>query len=99
MDAAIEAGAEDVEEEEGVITVTTAMGDLHAVADVLRDGGLPVTNVELAQVPNTLVKVEGGDASTLLRLIMHMDDLDDITQVSANFDIDDELMAQIEENL
>jgi len=99
MDAAIEAGAEDVEEEAGVIAVTTAMGDLHAVADTLREGGLPVTTVELSQVPNTLVKVEGGEASTLLKLIMHMDDLDDVTGVSANFDIDDELMAKIEENL
>ena len=99
MDAAIEAGAEDVEEEGGVITVTTGMGDLHAVADGLREAGLPVTSAELAQIPNTLVKVEGGEASTLMKLITHMDDLDDVTQVSANFDIDDELMAQIEENL
>ncbi len=42
MEAAIEAGAEDVEEEDGVISVTTAMADLHAVADALREAGLPV---------------------------------------------------------
>jgi YebC/PmpR family DNA-binding regulatory protein len=99
MEAAIEAGAEDVEEEDGVITVTTAMGDLHAVADALRAADLPVTSAELAQIPNTSVKVEGGDASTLMKLITHMDDLDDVTGVSANFDIDDALLAQIEENL
>ncbi len=99
MDAAIEAGAEDVEEEEGVITVTTEMSDLHRVADALRESDLPVTSADLAQIPNTLVKVEGGDASTLMRLITHMDDLDDVTQVSANFDIDDDLMAEISENL
>ena len=99
MDAAIEAGAEDVEEDDGIITVTTAMGDLHAVAELLREGDLPVTSAELAQIPNTLVQVAGGDASTVMRLVTAMDDLDDVTQVSANFDIDDELMAGIVENL
>ena len=99
MDAAIEAGAEDVEEDDGIITVTTAMGDLHAVAELLREGDLPVTSAELAQIPNTLVQVAGGDASTVMRLVTAMDDLDDVTQVSANFDIDDELMAEIVENL
>jgi len=99
MDAAIEAGAEDVEEDDGIITVTTAMGELHAVAESLREGDLPVTSAELAQIPNTLVQVAGGDASTVMRLVTAMDDLDDVTQVSANFDIDDELMVEIVENL
>ncbi|RKZ16220.1 YebC/PmpR family DNA-binding transcriptional regulator [bacterium] len=99
MDAAIEAGADDVEEEGDIITVTTQMGDLHAVAEALREGGLPVTSAELAQIPNTLVKVEGGDASTLMKLVTAMDDLDDVSGVSANFDIDDDLLAEIEEKL
>lgn len=99
MDAAIEAGAEDVEEEGGIISVTTAMEDLHAVSKALSEADLPVTSTELAQIPNTTVKVEGGEASTLMKLVTHMDDLDDVSQVSANFDIDDDLMAQIEENL
>ena len=99
MDAAIEAGAEDVEEEDGIITVTMQMGDLHAVAEALRQGDLPVISAELAQIPNTLVKVEGGDASTLMKMVTAMDDLDDVSQVSANFDIDDALLAEIEETL
>ncbi len=99
MDAAIEAGAEDVEEDGGIVSVTTAMGDLHAVAEALRGGDLPVTSADLVQVPNTLMKVERSDALTLMKLITGMDDLDDVTQVSANFDIDDDLMAEIEEKL
>lgn len=99
MDAAIDAGAEDVEEEGGMISVTTAMEDLHTVSKSLAEADLPVTSTELAQVPNTLTKVEEKDALTLMKLITHMDDLDDVSQVSANFDIDDELMAQIEESL
>jgi len=58
-----------------------------------------VTSTELAQIPNTLTKVEEKEALTLMKLITHMDDLDDVSQVSANFDIDDELMARIEAEL
>jgi YebC/PmpR family DNA-binding regulatory protein len=99
MEAAIEAGAEDVEEDGGVITVTTAMEDLHMVSKALTEADLPVTSTELAQIPNTTVKVEVGDAGTLMKLITHMDDLDDVSQVFANFDIDEDLMAKIEEKL
>ena len=99
MEAAIEAGAEDVEEEDGVILVTTAMEELHAVSAALSEAGLQVTGTELAQIPSTLIKVEGKDAVTLMKLVTHMDDLDDVSQVSANFDIDDDLMAEIEEQL
>lgn len=99
MDAAIDAGAEDVEEVGEMISVTTAMEDLHTVSKSLGEADLPVISTELAQIPNTLTKVEEKDALTLMKLITHMDDLDDVSQVSANFDIDDELMARIEEEL
>jgi len=99
MEAAIEAGAEDVEEETDLISVTTAMEDLHAVSAALSEAGLPVTSTGLAQIPSMLVKVEGKEAVTLMKLVTHMDDLDDVSQVSANFDIDDALMAEIEEQL
>jgi transcriptional/translational regulatory protein YebC/TACO1 len=99
MDAAIEAGAEDVEEEGGIISVTTAMEDLHKVGVALGDAGLPVTSTELVQLPSTTINVEKSDALTLMRLITGMDDLDDVSQVSANFDIDDEVMAEIEDKL
>ena len=99
MDAAVDAGAEDVEEEGGLISVTTAMEDLHAISKTLSDAELPVTSTELAQIPATLIKVEGKDALTLMKLVTLMDDLDDVSQVSANFDIDDEVMAEIEDQL
>jgi len=99
MEAAIEAGAEDVEEDDGTITVTCAMGDLHAVAGALHDAGLPVGESGLVMVPNTLVKVGRDHALAVMKLVTAMDDLDDVTHVSANFDIDDALMAEIEEHL
>jgi len=99
MDAAIDAGAEDVEEDGGIISVTTAMEDLHAVSSALSEAGLPVTSTELVQMPSTTINVEKSDALTLMKLITNMDDLDDVSQVSANFDIDDEIMAEIEDKI
>ena len=99
MESAIEAGAEDVEQEDEGISVTTAMSDLHAVAEALREAGLPVGEAQLVMVPNTYVKVGAGEALGLLKMISHMDDLDDVTRVSANFDIDEALLAEIGEKL
>ncbi len=57
MDAAIDAGAEDVEEDGDLISVTTAMEDLLSVSEALTRADLPVMSSELAQIPNTLTKV------------------------------------------
>lgn len=107
MEAAIEAGAEDVEQDVApdtddggnVITVTTALEDLHAVNAQLTAAGLPVTSANLMPVPSSTTKVAGDEAVTLMKLINHMDDLDDVARVSANFDIDDETMAAIADQL
>ena len=99
MEAAIEAGAEDVEEEDGIIVVTTAMEDLNTVNTALTEAGLPVQSAELNYIPNMTVKVEKKDAMSLMKLINLMDDLDDVSNVSANFDMDDDLLAEIEEQL
>ena len=99
MEAAIDAGAEDVQEADGSITVTTALEDLHVVSSALTRAGLPVVSAELTQIPNTAVKVEEKDALTLLKLITAMDDLDDVAKVSANYDIPDDLMASLADQL
>ncbi len=99
MEAGIEAGADDVEEAGDMICVTTAMEDLHVVAKAMEEAGMPVVSSELQMIPGTLIKVDEKDGLTLMKLITHMDDLDDVAQVSANFDIDDDVMARIEEKL
>jgi len=99
MEAAIEAGAQDVEEDEGTITVTTAMEDMHTVSAGLAAAGFTITGANLMPVPSTYIKVEGDEAVTLMKLISFMDDLDDVARVSANFDIDDATMAAIEDQL
>jgi YebC/PmpR family DNA-binding regulatory protein len=99
MEAAIEAGAEDVDDEDEVIVVSTAFADFGHVLQSLQDRNLPVTESGIVQEPATTVQVTGKDASTLMKLITAMDDLDDVSRVSANFDIPDTEMAEILERL
>jgi YebC/PmpR family DNA-binding regulatory protein len=95
MDAAIEAGAEDVAESEGTLIITTGQEDLSTVNQALQQAGLPVVSAELSLVPQTTVQISGKEAETLLKLLEGLDDLDDVSTVSANFDIDDEELAAI----
>ncbi|HEX6751630.1 MAG TPA: YebC/PmpR family DNA-binding transcriptional regulator [Longimicrobium sp.] len=91
MEAALEAGAEDVVSEEGVHTVYTATSDLGAVQDGLREKGIEWDSAELAMVPKTEVKVTGDDAQTLAKLLDLLEDLDDVQKVYTNADMDVDL--------
>jgi YebC/PmpR family DNA-binding regulatory protein len=97
MEVAIEHGAEDVEEAEGRIVVSTALEDMHAVTSALQAAGLPIGSAELVMEAETEVKItDEKDAAAILRLVGMLDDLDDVSSVSANFDIDEELLARLE---
>ena len=99
MEIVIDAGAEDVASSDGVVEVTTPMERLHAVAAALEEADIIPESVELIQVPSMTIAVSGKEALGVLKLIMILDDLDDTLKVSANFDIDDEEMAQIQDEL
>ena len=88
MEAALEAGAEDLRREEEVYIVTTLPNDLHAVRSALEAKKLKIEDAEIAMLPKNTVKVEGKDAETVLKLIEALEDLDDVQTVWANFDID-----------
>ncbi len=89
MEKALEAGADDFARDDDVFVVSTAPNDLHQVKQALEDVGLKAAEVELAWIPKNTVRVEGGDAQTLLKLIEALDDLDDVQKVDANFEMDD----------
>ncbi len=92
MAAALDAGAEDVREEEGVFEVITAPTELHQVAQALEAGNIPYESAELERIPNTTVKLSGDEARKVLKLMDALEDLDDVQRVSANFDIPDEVL-------
>ena len=81
---ALEAGAEDANEEEEGIVIYTDAADLMKVRGALVDGGLTVTSAELQYVPTSYVPVEGDNAEKLEKLLDAIDDLDDVTNVYTN---------------
>ena len=84
MMAALEAGAEDVVEEDEGSIVYTAASDLMKVRGALVEAGLTVNSAELQYVPNNYVPVEGENAEKLEKLLGAIDDLDDVTNVYTN---------------
>ncbi len=94
MEAALEAGAEDVVEGEDVVDVVTAPGDFESVRDALGSAGFEAANAEITMQPSTTVKLQGKEAESMLRLMDALEDLDDVQNVYANFEISDEEMAK-----
>ena len=95
MDAAIEAGAEDVESDMDAHTIYTPFESTAEVAEALTATlGEPKT-VNIVWRPKSLVPVSGDQAATLMKLIDALEDDDDVQNVYANFDISDEDMARL----
>lgn len=95
MLAAIEAGAEDVVMESDEITIYTEPDALEQVKEELVKAGIPITSAEVTMVPTTNVKVTGEDAEKVLKLIDRLEESDDVQNVYANFEIDDEEMDRL----
>jgi len=97
MLAALEAGAEDVRASGDQFEVITAPGDMDAVRDALAAAGSAVETAEVTQLPSTAVSLDESSARQVLRLMDALEDLDDVQAVYGNFDISDEVLAQVVE--
>ncbi|MEM1403644.1 MAG: YebC/PmpR family DNA-binding transcriptional regulator [Pseudomonadota bacterium] len=96
MDAALEAGAEDVvTADDGSIEVTTAWEDFTAVKDAMEAAGLTPENGGVTMVASTTVPVDASGAESVMGLIDALEDLDDVQNVYSNVDIPDEVIAQL----
>ncbi len=84
MMAALEAGAEDVEEAEDGLEIVTASSDLMKIRQALIDGGLTVTEAELKYIPTNTLELSDEDGEKLGKLLDAIDDLDDVTAVHTN---------------
>jgi YebC/PmpR family DNA-binding regulatory protein len=90
---AADAGAEDVRGSEESIEVVTPPDAMRSVRDALAGAGIEIESVDLTQVPKSTVSVEGADARRVLALIDALEELDDVQEVYANFDISDDVLA------
>jgi YebC/PmpR family DNA-binding regulatory protein len=94
LEAALDAGAEDFAKEGDQYLVTTLPASFHAVQDALKARRFTIASAELAMVPKNTVKVEGSEATRLLKLMETLEDLDDVSKVFSNFDIDAATLAE-----
>ena len=94
MMQALEAGAEDVQEDEDESVIYTVATDLAKVRDALRTAGLEITDAELTYVPNTTIEItDEATAGKIMRLMDALDEQVDVTNTHVNFDIDDSLLV------
>jgi YebC/PmpR family DNA-binding regulatory protein len=84
MEAALDAGAEDVVREDDFFAVTTSPGDFHSVQEALKAKGVQIGEAELAMLPKNTVKVEGKEADSLFKLLETVEELDDVQKVWVN---------------
>ena len=95
---ALEAGADDLEIIEDIAEIVTATEALEPVRAALVAAGFTVASAEIAMVSANSVDITDGDtAKKLLKLLDALEDNDDVQQVYANYDIDEEIMAMLEE--
>ncbi len=93
--AAIDAGAEDVDTETDPLEIYTAPGDLERVRRSLEESGARVEQAENAMIAKQTVELESSKARQALRLVEELEDLDDVQRVTANFDIPEEIFAEV----
>ncbi len=93
FEIAIEAGADDLRDDEDNFEIITSPENFEGVQSAIKAAGIEPQMAEVSMVPQTYVKLEGGSAQTMLRLMEAIEDHDDVQKVYANFDIDEADMA------
>lgn len=95
FEAALEAGADDVSDEEDQIEVLTDPAAFIEVRESLEKAGFKYESAEVTMIPQTMVKLEGKPAESMLKLMERLEDNDDVQNVYANFDISQEEMERM----
>ena len=93
FELAIEAGADDLRDDEDNFEIITSPDVFEGVLTAIKGAGIEPQVAEVEMVPQNYVRLEGGDARQMLKLMEALEDHDDVQKVSANFDISDADMA------
>jgi YebC/PmpR family DNA-binding regulatory protein len=97
LEVALEAGAEDLKTEGDNFEITTDPKDFAAVCNALDEASIEVGHAEVTRIPGTTVQLEEDAARKVLKLMDALDDHEDVQNVSANFDISDEIMDALKD--
>jgi YebC/PmpR family DNA-binding regulatory protein len=95
MDVALEAGAEDINDEGSTFEVITDPKDLESVKEALDKSGLSYILAKVTMIPQNTVKLNEKEAEQTLKLLELLEDSDDVQNVHSNFDIPDDVMERI----
>ena len=95
LELALESGAEDLSDSESSWDIVTDPQTFRDVQAALEAAGVPVFSAEISMLPQTSIPVGGGEARQVLNLIEALEELDDVQNVYANFDIPEEVMASL----
>jgi len=95
LEIVLEAGAEDLESHEDIFNVYTSIESLEVVKQALKSAGVEMESAELTMTTQTDVRLENKQAEQMLRLMDALEDLEDVGNVYANFDIDDTQMEAL----
>lgn len=90
---AIDAGASDVDSEDGLVVIYTDPADLHRVRDALQGAGIEPEAAQLTMRPKTMLSPEPEVAVKVIRLVEKLEDLDDVQEVFTNLDVTDDVLA------
>jgi YebC/PmpR family DNA-binding regulatory protein len=92
---AIDAGADDVDTDDEAIEIYTTPNDLERVRASLEGAGVPVESAESTMIARQTVELDAARARQALRLVELLEDLDDVSRVTANFDIPDDVFVEV----
>lgn len=95
MEAALDAGADDLNDEGDTWEVHTSMADFNAVREAFEAAGLKMQSAELAMLPKTPLTIDVETAKKVIRFIEALEDHDDVQNVYTNADIPDEILAEL----
>ncbi|MCP4634288.1 MAG: YebC/PmpR family DNA-binding transcriptional regulator, partial [candidate division Zixibacteria bacterium] len=97
METALDAGADDIVTVEENFEVYSPFAEFEKVRSAIETKGFPIESAEMTQIPQNTIQLEGKKAEQMVRLMGLLDEQDDIQNVYANFDIDDELLEKLSE--
>ena len=95
LEIALEAGADDLADSESTWEITCDPSAFGRVRDVVEAAEIPMLSAELTMLPQSTIPVEGGRAKQVLALLEALEELDDVQNVYANFDIPESVMAEL----
>ena len=95
MELALEAGADDVREEEHEFEVITSPGAFETVRRAIEQRGIKLLSASIGMIPQNTVQLEAARAEQMIKLMEKLEDNDDVQNVYANFDIPDEIMEKL----